>query len=788
MRHGSIPARPRAPLVALVAAVLALGMVPGTASGDMSGYEVIVGAASAGYRYEVVSQGAGAGFEQPGFDDAAFADGSAVFGTPSGDCGADDRIGTTWPPQTDLLVRRLVPVPDDGRQLHLAIGVVGTAQVFVNGTEVTDGLVTGNDVCPGRDDVHVKVPESTLNRGGDNLVAIRARSLPSSAYLDLQAILVPAPANDDAADAMDATALPFTDELPFMGASLEDGEPADVCPYDSPCTTAWYRVEVAEASRLVIDANLPSDEESWPLGIAIYTGEPFGSLAAVASRQAWEWSPLLLQAEAGTTYLVQVAGTMRLTSYGPGAIVTVAEAADPVASISPWPSSPVTTATEVRFWGEVSDPAHQPVASYAWDFGDGTTAEGDFAAHYFKTAGTFDVVLTIVMQDGRRASASVPYTVTRFDGLPPEASFTWSPPEPDHVTDVTFSATASDPSYVGIESFGWDFGDGTTGAGETVWHRFAAGTYPVTLTVETLDGRTTSVARDVTVTQRQMADPLAGFWMWPSEPFAGQEATFYDQSWDPESIGIASQSWDFGDGSFATGSYASHAYAAPGTYTVTLTVGTWDGRTGTTTVAVTVTPPPPPVVYVYTYPGDPSAYDEVQFNGIAWDPIGGPIESYQWDFGDGATSTDPYPVHRYAADGSYTVTLTVRTPDGREAATSVTLPVATHDAAIIRLTTARSASVGQTKPITADITSRRYAETVTVQLYKGTPQGFQLVAEKRVAVKQGKTVRVSFSYRFTAADASIGQVTFKVVAGLDGYRDALPADNEALTSPTKVAK
>lgn len=40
--------------------------------------------------------------------------------------------------------------------------------------------------------------------------------------------------------------------------------------------------------------------------------------------------------------------------------------------------------------------------------------------------------------------------------------------------------------------------------------------------------------------------------------------------------------------------------------------------------------------------------------------------SYLWDFGDGNTSTLQYPVHSYAADGSYTVTLTVTitTPSG----------------------------------------------------------------------------------------------------------------------------
>jgi len=33
--------------------------------------------------------------------------------------------------------------------------------------------------------------------------------------------------------------------------------------------------------------------------------------------------------------------------------------------------------------------------------------------------------------------------------------------------------------------------------------------------------------------------------------------------------------------------------------------------------------------------------------------------SYQWDFGDGNTSTDELPVHAYSSEGTYTVTLTV---------------------------------------------------------------------------------------------------------------------------------
>jgi len=38
--------------------------------------------------------------------------------------------------------------------------------------------------------------------------------------------------------------------------------------------------------------------------------------------------------------------------------------------------------------------------------------------------------------------------------------------------------------------------------------------------------------------------------------------------------------------------------------------------------------------------------------------------SWLWDFGDAGTSTDPHPVHTYAAAGDYVVTMTVTFPDG----------------------------------------------------------------------------------------------------------------------------
>ena len=199
---------------------------------------------------------------------------------------------------------------------------------------------------------------------------------------------------------------------------------------------------------------------------------------------------------------------------------------------------------------------------------------------------------------------------------------------------------------------------------------------------------------------------------------------------------------------------------------------------------------PPPVASIGLNPFDPSAFDVIQFFDLSFDPAGLGIQSQQWQFGDGATGTGCCPTHQYAADGDYSVHLTVTTFDGRTASTTQTTSVRTHDVAITKLSAPTTASAGQSRAIVVGIKNKRYGETVEVQLFKGVPGGFQFVGNvtQPVPLTSGNsTTGFNFNYTFTAADASIGKVTFKAVANLVGARDALPADNEAIAPPTKVS-
>ncbi len=74
----------------------------------------------------------------------------------------------------------------------------------------------------------------------------------------------------------------------------------------------------------------------------------------------------------------------------------------------------------------------------------------------------------------------------------------------------------------------------------------------------------------------------------------------------------------------------------------------------------------PPVAQFWFTPGRPSLTDTVQFTDLSTDPDG-EVVSWHWAFGDGASSTEQTPTHRYTREGTFTVRLTVTDNDGATA-------------------------------------------------------------------------------------------------------------------------
>lgn len=188
-------------------------------------------------------------------------------------------------------------------------------------------------------------------------------------------------------------------------------------------------------------------------------------------------------------------------------------------------------------------------------------------------------------------------------------------------------------------------------------------------------------------------------------------------------------------------------------------------------------------------PDGPNSFDTIRFYDGSYDPTGTDIPSRFWDLGDGTTSTDRHPTHRYAADGDYRIQLTVTTPDGRTASTSRTVQVRTRDVSIVRLAVPATARVGQTIGVDVHVQNTRSPETVTVSLNKSTPGGFDQVGSltQLVTVKTGgRSTPFAFSYTVTSDDLAMGKITFRAEAAIAGYRDALPADNQLLSTPIDI--
>ncbi len=319
------------------------------------------------------------------------------------------------------------------------------------------------------------------------------------------------------------------------------------------------------------------------------------------------------------------------------------------------------------------------VVSYFWDFADGTTSTQVGPVKTFNTPGTYEVTLTVTDNEGDTGNDTVTITVSVPNEAPVaviEASVT----EGEAPLEVSFTGSGSTDD-VGIESYQWNFGDGTSSTQADPTHLFTGvGEFTVTLTVTDAGGLTDQETLLITVNQpTENEAPVA---VASAAPIAGDVPLVVNFTGDAstDDKGIVSYSWDFGDGSeVATTPNAVHTYLTAGVYTAVFTVADEEGLTDAEVFTITVNEPntaPEADIEASTLSGE--APLSVDFDGTGSTDDKG-ITSYSWDFGDGATGMGSNPTHVFSEAGTFQVVLTVSDAEGLTDTASVTVTVTDNE-------------------------------------------------------------------------------------------------------------
>jgi len=204
--------------------------------------------------------------------------------------------------------------------------------------------------------------------------------------------------------------------------------------------------------------------------------------------------------EGNYTVTLTVTDNDELTNTTTKTITLIPKPLPPEASFTFSPASPEVNET-VTFDASNSSDLDGTIINYVWNFGDENTGTGVTVSHSYASTGTYTVTLIVTDNDLLTNTTTKSITVSPPAKEAPEASFTYSPPNPEVSETITFDASgSSDPDGM-IINYIWDFGDGTTGAGMTVTHSYTLdGTYTVTLTVtdnDALTGTTTKTISNV---------------------------------------------------------------------------------------------------------------------------------------------------------------------------------------------------------------------------------------------------------------------------------------------------
>jgi PKD repeat protein len=321
--------------------------------------------------------------------------------------------------------------------------------------------------------------------------------------------------------------------------------------------------------------------------------------------------------------------------------------------------------------------------SIRWTFGDGTSGTGLNPVHTYNAPGTYTVCLKVIRYNGSNIPCIREICKTIVIPVPCNlvANFT---SHPDSLNPLKFWFTNTSVPIHPSDSVRWTFGDGTSISGlqsnplvANPTHTYAnAGVYNVCLRIKKNNSTTPNqCVREIcrTITVPPPCNLVVNFTAQP-DPNHPLRIKFTNTS--TPIAPTDSLKWTFGDGTSLTGVQSdpnvaapTHNYAAPGNYTVCLTI-----KKHPTTINVqcirsscrTVTVLQPcNLVVNFTSQPDPNHPLRIKFTNTSTPTA--PTDSLKWTFGDGTSlsglQSDPNvaaPTHNYTSPGNYTVCLTVK--------------------------------------------------------------------------------------------------------------------------------
>jgi len=312
------------------------------------------------------------------------------------------------------------------------------------------------------------------------------------------------------------------------------------------------------------------------------------------------------------------------------------------------------TIEEITFDGSASNAIDEPIVSYEWDFGDGTTSTDVTTTHTYAEPGFYTASLTVTDSVGDAHTREVPIRAG-VEAVPPTAVAAITEPEPPAPAEglrplrIDVRADGSE-GFDGPVTYLWDFGDGTTSTAKRPVHVYQqdgpAGEFDVTLTVTDIDGLTDTATIPVNVIN---LPPVASFTQDPAEGGINPLTIELDasDSEDPDGDTLT-YDWDLGNGQTATGVTASGTYTVDGEYTVTLTVTDIDGATDTASNTFTVTSINlPPTADAGPDQTGLRSLQTVQLDGSDSFDTTGEIVAFQWTQTSGVpvTLSDPTAVN-----------------------------------------------------------------------------------------------------------------------------------------------